>query len=621
MKKQVLTESAQFSFQTVTQLERSITMKRAKSLILTLVFLATAGSAQAQSISGDAGLETNHEKLYELADIFHARLMDQRPQLYYDLLNSDDTAQKALNRAEGIKLMYIDDFGQPRYYITNNETAAKTISTDRVWPGGGEGFRLTGGNTLPGELCMWDGGLVYLRHNEIDGRVTWMEGPGLYILSDHSTHVAGTMVASGVNPDAKGMSFRAVLDAYDYDDDESEMAEAAAEGVLVSNHSYGQLTGWQGNTRWHGTIAVNPNEDYKFGFYTEGARSWDEIAFNAPYYTIVKAAGNDRNDFAPPSGTGHQHWNGGWVWSSDSHNSDGNASGYDCIPEKGTAKNIITVGSVQDIPGGWTDPSEVILSGFSSIGPADDGRIKPDLVANGDSLWSCIVGSESPYGASGGTSMATPNISGSLNLLVNLYRNTHGGLPRAATMKALLIQTADEAGANRGPDYKFGWGLMNTLNAAEIIDNDDDFFPYIHEGVLYEGEADTLNFYYASNEPLKVTMVWTDPPGTPPAPSLDPRTPMLVNDLNIRLSMVDNDLTWAQRRPWTLDPDNPANPATKGNNTVDNVEQLSVRSPEPGCYRVVINHNGSLEGGIQSYSVVFPSAMRCAIAYDEPTHF
>lgn len=437
--------------------------------------------------------------------------------------------------------------------------------------------------------------------------MTQMDSPGA--THYHSTHVAGTMVAAGATASAKGMSFQGTLAAYDWDNDDSEMASAAASGMKISNHSYGYITGWYWNGDWYwwGDISISTTEDYGFGFYGSTAQAWDQIAYNAPYYTIVKSAGNDRNDSGPGPGGGHYVWiDNGWVWSNDTRDPDGGADGYDCISWNGTAKNIITVGAVSDIPGGYSNPGSVVMSSFSGWGPTDDGRIKPDVVANGISLYSCTDASNSSYASYSGTSMSSPNLSGSLNLLVQHYEATHGGTtPLSSTMKAILIQTADEAGPNPGPDYMFGWGLMNTLKAAQLIKADSQETMRIIEESLTNGETDEYFIYSNGTEPIRLTLAWTDPPGTSPTPSLNPTTAMLVNDLDLRLEHVDSATVY---QPYVLDPNNPDNPASTGDNFRDNMEQVYVASPAAGNYSVTVTHKGT-QSAAQTYSLVSSSKL------------
>jgi hypothetical protein len=565
-------------------------------LIGALSLVAFVGLAGASEIAP----ETRQAHLEILSRTFEERLEARRPALYYDLLRGDDPPQQRLNASQDIELMYIDERGRPVFYLLENINAARTLSTDDVWPGGGGGFFLSGSGTTLGELAIWDGGGVRTTHQEFSGRVTQMDSPGG--TSYHSTHVAGTMIGEGVVSSAKGMSFQGTLAAYDWDSDDSEMASAAAGGLNVSNHSYGYATGWyySGDWYWFGDISVSTVEDYGFGFYSPEAEAWDEIAYDAPYYTIVKSAGNDRNDYGPGPGGGHYVWDGSWVWSTDTRDPDGGSDGYDCVSWNGTAKNIISVGAVNDIPGGYADSSDVDMSSFSGWGPTDDGRIKPDLVANGVSLYSCTDTGDSDYATYSGTSMSSPNLSGSLNLLLRHYEATHGGTtPLASTMKAVLIQTADEAGPYPGPDYMFGWGLMNTLKAAELIQADSTDQGHIIEDALADSE--THEYYITSDgvDPIRISLAWTDPPGTPPSPSLNPTTIMLVNDLDLRLEHVSTSTVYD---PYVLDPSNPEDAATTGDNVRDNSEQVYLDSPASGTYLVTVTHKGTLADD-QVYSI------------------
>jgi hypothetical protein len=559
-----------------------------------------------------AGPRTDKSRLDSLAHFYSSKLQAHRGPLYTKLLSSTEPAQRALNEDPNIKLMYVDERGRPMYYQMLNLTAAKTLSTDKVWPGGGHGYSLTGSSTLLGELGIWDGGGVRTTHQELTGRATQMDSPGG--TNGHSTHVAGTMIAGGVAPNAKGMSYQGRLACYDWDNDDSEMATAAGSGMKVSNHSYGYATGWYYNSTdakwyWYGDTDISETEDYYFGFYDSEAHDWDEIAHSAPYYTIVVAAGNDRSDAGPGPGGGHYVWDnasGTWVWSTTTRDPDGGSDGYDCLSHIAIAKDVISVGAVNDIPYGYSSPSDVVMTSFSSWGPTDDGRIKPDLVANGQGLYSCYNTSNTAYATGSGTSMASPNLSGSLNLLIHHYEGTHSGTtPLSSTMRAILIQTADEAGANPGPDYAFGWGLMNTLKAADLIANDATNPFFIREDFLSDGQRDTLYFSNNGTGPIRVTLAWTDPAGTPPAPALNPTTLMLVNDLDLRLKHMESSTTYL---PYVLSPSSPASPATTGDNVRDNAEQIHVASPSAGHYMVIVSHKGTLSAN-QWYSVAASEKM------------
>ncbi|MFZ4707370.1 MAG: S8 family serine peptidase [Bacteroidales bacterium] len=493
--------------------------------------------------------------------------------------------------------------GMPVYYITDNLNAAKTLSTNEVWSGGSAGLNLSGAGQILGE---WDGGGVLLTHQEYSGRVVQVDGP--IALHPHSTHVAGTLIAQGVNANAKGMSHAASLQAYDWNSDASEMALAGAAGLKISNHSYGYITGWysySGSWYWYGWIPYSETEDFGFGYYDNQSAAWDEIAYNAPGYLILKSAGNDRGE-GPSAGAGHYAWiNDAWTWSTTVRGKDGGTSGYDCIAYNGVAKNILTVGAVNDITSGYVQASNVVMTSFSCWGPTDDGRIKPDIVGNGSSLNSSLSTSNTSYGSYSGTSMATPNVAGSIGLLLEHKENLDGNSEnwRAASMKALVLHTADEAGANPGPDYKFGWGLMNTKSAAALMTEDalqgGDF--NIRELSLNDGESYQTTVYADGSNAIKATIVWTDPAGTPPTPSLDPTDLMLVNDLDMRISNAAP----VEYFPYILDPANPANAATTGDNFRDNVEQILINSTTPGAaYTLTVNHKGTLTNGSQAFTLV-----------------
>ncbi|MFH1011262.1 MAG: S8 family serine peptidase [bacterium] len=569
-------------------------------------FLKVMALSVAIMLGANSGLSqpaTNVSALHEVSAQYRWKWEKGRGDAYDSLMRSVHPAQTILNRNRDMELMFVTHTGRPVYYMIENLNAARTLSTDDVWPGGSAGYSLTGTGT--DYLGIWDAGGVLLTHQEFGGRVVQMDSPSA--THYHSTHVAGTMVAAGVDPNAKGMAFQASLDAYDWDYDDSEVAAAAAAGMRVSNHSYGYVTGWYydygaGAWYWWGDVTISETEDWAFGFYNEITAAWDNIAYNAPYYMTVKSAGNDRDDAGPGPGGGHYVWqNEQWEWSTTTRDQDGGMDGYDCISYVGIAKNVLAVGAVQDIPGGYTQPSDVVMSGFSGWGPADDGRIKPDIVANGIALYSTDDDANNDYTALSGTSMSSPNVSGSVGLLVQHYQNTHGGAtPRASTVKAIVIHTADEAGANSGPDYRFGWGLMNTRKAADVIAEDQANPQTITEDFLSNGQTDSYDFWSDGSEPIRVTIAWTDPPGTPPPPSLNPTTPILVNDLDVRLVSASGPVTF---NPYVLDPSNPDNVPATGDNFRDNAEQIYRASLVAGQYTVQVSHKGTLSAD-QYYSLV-----------------
>jgi len=501
-----------------------------------------------------------------------------------------------------IELQYLDKYGFPVYYITNNANAAATTSTKKIYSGGGLGLNLSGTNMRAG---LWDGGNVRVTHQEFNNTGTpRVVNHNAAVENSHSTHVAGTIAAGGVKSAAKGMAFNANVDAYDWTDDITEMTTAATGGLLVSNHSYGIIAGWYYdgiNWYWYGNTAISTTEDYHFGFYDDTSADIDTLAFNAPYYLMVKAAGNDAF-YAPVSQPiSHKVWSGGgWVTSTAVREPNGGADGYDCISSWGNAKNVLTIGAVNDITAGYTQPSDVVIASFSSRGPTDDGRIKPDIVANGMALYSSDISNNSNnyYSSKDGTSMATPNVTGSLLLLQEHHNKLYSTYMKAATLKALVINTADESGSAEGPDYIYGWGLLNTATAANAISN-KNVYSLLREETLANGATYNLTVASTGTGPLSVTIAWADPGSAPVAASLNPSNTMLVNDLDIVVTKSGTTFY-----PYVLDRLNPANPATKGVNSIDNVEKVYIANPTAGTYTITVNHKGTLTNGSQDFSLV-----------------
>ena len=507
-----------------------------------------------------------------------------------------------------IALQGIDELGLPVYFTTyNNSVAAATTNTNKLYNGGGLGLNLSGSTIGNGKIAVWDGGAILSNHIELIGRILTKDNAKT--LSTHSTHVAGTIMATGIYQPAKGMSFALPqLLSFEFNNDISEMSANAA-ALLISNHSYGTISGWRFNddvtpARWEFMGAPNDNEDYNFGYYNNASREWDKICYNAPYYLPVKSAGNNRNDNGPAVGSPYFRYNSSGVMASAGNRPTGISSnnGYDIISTYGNAKNILTVGAINPLPFGPTSTASIQISSFSSWGPTDDGRIKPDIVADGVNVTSTSDASTSAYTTYSGTSMSAPNVSGSLVLLQELYSQKNNGVfMRSATLKGLAIATATEAGSNPGPDYMYGWGLLNMEGAANAILNKGNK-SIINESSINQGTTQTINVIASGNGPLLATICWTDPEATPIATTLalNNTTPRLVNDLDLRVSQ--NSTTYS---PWILNPADPSAAATTGDNVRDNVEQVYIANAIPGkTYTITISHKGNLQRGPQAFSII-----------------
>lgn len=506
-----------------------------------------------------------------------------------------------------VMLRGINETGELIYAATeSNAQAANATRTNSLYNGGILNLSLNGGSSqMNGKLGIWDGGRVLNTHREFGGRVR--QGDNANSNDNHATHVSGTLVAQGINATARGMAFGANLLAFDFGNDDPEMSTASAD-LLVSNHSYGDLAGFVFNTNrstankweWRGNLSVSSSEDYKFGFYDEGCSDWDRIAYNAPYYLIVKSAGNKRSETGPQAGA--YYFLGSSTRDSSNVERSRNDS-FDTLPTISNAKNILTVAAVNPMTNSPNSPADIRMSSFSSWGPTDDGRIKPDIAGVGVNLISTSSTSNESYATLSGTSMSSPQVSGSLFLLQELYSVLNDKqFMRAASLKGLAIHTAEEAGDAPGPDYRFGWGLLNAERAARVLLNTDRNHS-LTERVLAQGGTYTQEVVASGKGPLVVTIAWTDPEAdaTPvTATNLNNRTPRLVNDLDVRVS--DGTSTFL---PWVLNPEQPSTAATRGDNIRDNVEQILIPNAVAGKrYTITIRHKGTLVRAPQAYSLV-----------------
>ncbi|MCX5675564.1 MAG: S8 family serine peptidase, partial [Planctomycetota bacterium] len=451
------------------------------------------------------------------------------------------------------------------------------------------------------------------------------------MLSEHSTHVAGTIGASGVDANAHGMASGVQIVSYDWEDDITEIGESS--NLVASNHSYGTSCGWGvalfpfGRADvWYGNRTLF-TEDPLFGKYTAGTAELDQVLYDTPDLVSVWAAGNDRDDqfqnlfqnergfwasiyvtyLEANSGTivGPYTYQGPGFYPvfnqgvTTAPGADGSPSGYDSLSPEATAKNSVVVGAVDDITADPYTNGDVEMTDFSGWGPTDDGRVKVDLVANGVNLYSSGSSADNAYLSMSGTSMAAPNVTGTAVLLIQHYENLFGSAPLASTTKGLLIHTAFDAG-NPGPDYTYGWGVVDAAAAANYL---TDAHGTIHSGWFeedtYTGSERTYTLVSDGTQAIKATAVWTDPPGTAQAAGVDVTTSVLVNNLDLWITGPSG-----TTRPWLLDPSNPGNNASAGINNRDNVEQVLVESPVAGTYTIHIG--GSLGAGYnqQTFSLL-----------------
>ncbi|WP_372796139.1 S8 family serine peptidase [Pontiella sp.] len=518
------------------------------------------------------------------------------------------------------RLIEFDENGLPVYEQDENVNAAITTAANEVRSS-------TAYNSVDGSsvtIGLWETTIPRLTHQEFQGRVTVRDGSTT--VGDHATHVAGTLIAAGINSTVEGMAPGASISAFTVSSASSEMLENGASepgttNLYLSNHSYGVGQGFERSSSsdydWYfgGTFIDDddPSTDYEtdFGRYAYRSVDWDGIAYNLPYYLVFVSAGNQRGD-NPSNG---DIWRSGanyYTYDSTKHPAGdryiSGKDGYDNMEGAKLAKNVMTVGSVSAaVSSGVRDPGSGVTVSSSSRGPVDDGRIKPDIYGNGKNVKSCDDDSDTDTATKNGTSMACPNVCGSAALLIDYYiSHVPGHMMRASTLKALILHTADDRG-NDGPDYKYGWGIMNTQAAADVIKaHADDQIG----GIMLEDSVDvvttsrTRTFGWDGTSPLRVTLCWTDPAGTEKS-GHENREKALVNDLNLKV-VGPGGTHYPYVMPYVGDwsAGSIEDDAVTGVNDVDNVEQVYLEAPAAGNYSIVVDYAGALTNGEQIYSLV-----------------
>lgn len=314
-----------------------------KKLSFLLLFFGGIMVAQTTAERQFIQSKSNISQLNTLETNFNEKYQSQKQEAIQ--IASAQNIPVRVNLEDGgfAELQRFADDGSPIYYRTYNVDAARSTRTNHLNIGGSLGLSLDGQNMT---AYVWDGGHARVSHQEYDGaggtnRVTIQDtgSEGGLQLNFHAAHVTGTITASGVQADAKGMAPRSRVRGYMWNNDISEATSAAANGMLVSNHSYG--------------FRSDQVPDQWFGAYIQDSRDWDNVMYNAPYYLMVVAAGNDGN-------TNH---NGSPL--------NGNAP-YDKLTGHATAKNNMVVANAQDATiANNGDLISVSINNSSSEGPTD----------------------------------------------------------------------------------------------------------------------------------------------------------------------------------------------------------------------------------------------------------
>ena len=516
--------------------------------ILTLGFSAYAQTKQERAKNVDS---VNKLKLDELKSTFQNNHTNDEKKVQIYLKKNPKIKRTYIKNGSTHYLHHIDSEGKPVYINTKNKESGVLIKANQLYKGGSIGADITGDSMVVG---VWDGGAVRSTHELLAGKVTYqpnqiLDGVGAdraYGGNNHMTHVTGTIVGKKLTnkPGAQGIAYGAKALCYDWENDLAEMADFGSKGYLISNHSYGYLNDAK-------------TETWNFGAYDVTARNWDLLTRFLPNYLPFIAVGNEQE-------------------------SSGNRTaklGYDIITGSSASKNVMTVGAVN---------GDKTMSDYSNWGPTDDGRVKPEIVTKGTGINSSLFAdkssktpSDTSYSGtenSQGTSYASPAAAAAGLLLQQYYNSLYKTYLKSSTLKALMLGTAEDLG-QRGPDHKFGWGLLDIETAANVIKyksssgsplkavvSDTASRGAYMEEITYNPVAgDTLTEF--SREvtasgciPLIVSIAWTDIEGVEQTAKdgIDPTKSRLVFEYDMIVKNVTKNTTF---RAWK--------PSSMANRTVD----------------------------------------------------
>ena len=380
-------------------------------------------------------------------------------------------------------------------------------------------------------------------HIDFQGRInntaTTTAGP------THGDGVGGIMAGAGnLDPTKKGM--------------------ASGSDIYVVNFVTNFLDAQTTTLINDGTVQIT-NSSYGEGCnggYTANSRTVDIQTNDNPTLLHVFSAGN--------SGTSNCGYGAGAGWGNIT---GGHKQGKNVIATANTFFNGSLVNS-------------------SSRGPAADGRIKPDITAHGANQES--TGENNSYQTFGGTSAAAPGIAGVSAQLYEAYAGLNGGaFPESALIKATLLNTANDYG-NVGPDFRFGWGMVNGLRAAMLLEEGR----YLNSTITQGGNNNHSITVPANTTQVRFMVYWSDAPAAPGS------SPALVNDLDL----VVTDPGTTTYRPWILNTTANATilnlPATNGIDRLNNVEQVLINNPAAGTYNINID-GFNVPVGPQKYYVVY----------------
>ena len=519
----------------------------------------------------------------------------------------------------------------PLFYSIEETSANATSNVDELQAGTVSGVPAVTGNGI--KITIFDAGRIQDTHEQFATNRAVNKEASTEAKHYHGTNVNSLLIGNGLatgnftqssvsypKANAKGILSQATTDNYMFGAttingtvQNNYEKLASLPDLNISNHSYGINSGWNkpgtANTYyWYGNYDLNHQDTYA-GAYGVQDYNFDKIVYSQPQQIIVKSTGNYYG-VGPNASSVKYRYNtttNAWVlFDANDEVPPANCSqGNNCIYFGSLAKNIITVGAVNQLTTPdlkYTQASDVVKGSFSSAGPRKDGAVKPDLTAVGVDMIMANYITSNPnatnlYVVNYGTSYAAPIVTGIAGALTQIQRNISGNnsfIFKADEMKALLTHTANEAG-RPGPDVWYGWGLVDAKKAAQVLVNRLNEDAYLEKNNLQSGIKFTKQVKASGSEPLKVSVSWVDPAiayFTNDTDLQQNNSSRLVNDLDVRVIDEANGSVYF---PWKLDISNPNANATKGDNSVDNVEQIVIDNPTAnGLYRIEVTNKNPL---------------------------
>ena len=467
------------------------------------------------------------------------------------------------------------DIWPPRLQVSNDRVR-KTAGVDRaraIYP------NYDGRGVIAG---VYDSAVV-CQHPDFAGRLIIADDYNFYCGS-HATHVAGTLGGSGAYSEEWGRSVGRDIQPFQF--------MGVAPGVQIVSYALGDCGEWGCLYNDPGDIEDDFGEmislyDADMGGMSLGANvarnflpcEWEgDMNLTSILIDTIVAGGLGREFIFTLSASNERS-------SYYGHRCGG---GYGTLSPPAPAKNAIVVGASDE----YYYPTD-----FTGFGPSDDGRIVITGCILGQDVWSTI---EDWYGYGyeemSGTSMSRPAMTGIAAIITQVFYEKYGKRPSPSLVKAIIVNNLEEApGTPWGPDFMCGFGVMSEFSTLEAIETVREE-RFIEDDIRNGEEKNYLLVKLSSAQEVRVTLAWTDKPGSIERQELG--LPQLINDL---------DLTVNGRKPLVPNPQNPSADAVETEDHLNNVEEVIISHSNTQCYIVKVK-GYNVPQGPQKFSLAFSGA-------------